>query len=95
MVETRADLSELTLLGDDIEYLRTAFEQGTQWNDVIPFISMEVDKVFTTEGYGRWEKLSDTYFVWKAQNYPDQDILRLTDRYYSAATQRGLSLIHI
>ena len=58
-------------------------------NDLVPVIVEEVVRVFETEGYGQWPALSPAYKEWKAANYPGQPILRLMDKYFSAATQPG------
>ena len=58
-------------------------------NDLVPVIVAEVIRVFETEGYGQWPALSPAYREWKAANYPGQPILRLMDKYFSAATQPG------
>ena len=57
--------------------------------DLVPVIVDEVVRVFETEGYGQWPALSPAYKEWKAANYPGQPILRLMDKYFSAATQPG------
>ena len=58
-------------------------------NDLVPVIVAEVIRVFETEGYGQWAALSPEYRAWKEANYPGQPILRLTDKYFSAASQPG------
>ena len=57
--------------------------------DLIPVIVEEVVRVFESEGYGQWPALSPAYQAWKSANYPGQPILRLTDKYFSAASQPG------
>ena len=57
--------------------------------DLVPVIVEEVVRVFETEGYGQWPALSSAYKEWKAANYPGQPILRLMDKYFSAATEPG------
>ena len=58
--------------------------------DLVPVIVEEVVRVFETEGYGQWaQHFACVCSEWKAANYPGQPILRLMDKYFSAATQPG------
>lgn len=91
MIALAIDMSSLESFGDDLKSFEAALDQGMFWNDVIPFLSLKITEVFETKGYGQWKSLSPAYSTWKAKNYPDKDILRLTDTYYDAATQPGNS----
>ena len=60
------------------------------WEDyATPAVIEEIARIFVTEGYGTWAPLSPKYAVWKAKHYPGKSILRLTDAYFKASTQKG------
>ena len=67
---------------------RLIFEEF-DWASLAPAIAMAVTEVFDTEGQGRWPPLNPDYAAWKAEEFPGQTILRLTDAYFKAATQIG------
>lgn len=67
---------------------RLIFEEF-DWVSLAPAIAMAVTEVFDTEGQGRWPPLDERYAAQKAEEFPGQTILRLTDAYFKAATQIG------
>ena len=67
---------------------RLIFEEF-DWASLAPAIAMAVTEVFDTEGYGQWPALNPDYAAWKAQEFPGQPLLRLTDAYFKAATRIG------
>ena len=66
------------------------FNEGLPWDNIALYIAEEVEQIFREEGgLGQWEDLNESYEAWKSRAYPGQTILRLTDRYYRAATKIG------
>lgn len=58
---------------------------------VQPYTYTVIDRIFGTEGYGRWAALSPQYAARKAITHPGQSILRRNDVYYRAATSENHS----
>lgn len=56
-----------------------------------PAVATEFARVFATEGYGRWPALSPLYAAQKAIEAPFKTILRRSDRYFRAVTQKGVA----
>lgn len=61
------------------------------WASLAPMVAEAADRVFASEGRGRWPQLSEAYARWKAKHYPGKGILELTGAYRNAATQIGAS----
>jgi len=60
------------------------------WEDyATPEVTEEIARIFATEGYGQWPQLSPKYAQWKRKHYPGKKMLRLTDAYFKASTQKG------
>ena len=60
------------------------------WEDyATPEVTEEIARIFATEGYGQWPQLSPKYAAWKSKHYPGKKMLRLTDAYFKASTQKG------
>jgi len=60
------------------------------WEDYATLaVIEEIARIFATEGYGQWPPLSPKYAAWKAKHYPGKSMLRLTDAYFKASTQRN------
>lgn len=59
------------------------------WASLAPIVAEAADRVFASEGRGRWPQLSKAYGRWKEKNYPGKGILELTGAYRTAATQIG------
>ena len=74
----------LTLIERDVMSNLTTF-----WTKAVPIIAAETARIFVTQGYGGWQALSPNYTKWKARVRPLVTILRLTDKYFKAATQKG------
>ena len=59
------------------------------WEDYATRVVIdEIARIFATEGYGQWPPLSPKYAAWKRKHYPGKTILRLTDAYFKASTQK-------
>ena len=74
----------LTLIERDVLSNLTTF-----WTKAVPIIAAETARVFVTQGYGGWADLDPDYAKWKARVRPLVTILRLTDKYFKAATEKG------
>lgn len=59
------------------------------WSSLAPIVAEAADRIFVSEGRGKWPQLSRAYAAWKEQNYPGKGILELTGAYRNAATQIG------
>ena len=60
------------------------------WNSkAVPIVAAEVGRVFVTQGFASWQALSPLYAARKEKVRPMATILRLTDKYFRAATRVG------
>lgn len=62
---------------------------GFNWGSMAQLIADAAEEVFITQGYGRWEPLSEDYARWKARNFPGRGILEREGTYRDAATRIG------
>lgn len=63
--------------------------EGFNWGSQIPHIIDAVERIFRTEGAGRWDSLNPQYAAWKARHYPGAGLLVRTGTYFEAATTPG------
>ena len=72
-----------------IKSMEKSLTEKIDYKKFVPIVSAEAARVFVTQGYGSWSPLSKRYAAKKAKVRPHVTILRLTDEYFSAATQVG------
>lgn len=54
----------------------------------VKIVAQEVGRMFATEGLGAWAPLNSKYAARKAKVYPMRTILRLSNAFFKAATDR-------
>lgn len=69
---------------DVLDDLRDFWDEGAK-----PLVKQEITRVFATEGYGGWPRLSPQYERRKSQERPGKTILQYDDNYFRAATLEG------
>ena len=79
LVDAIRDIEQNTL-GDLTQFWDTTATQ---------LVANEFALVFATEGFGKWPALNPVYAAFKAIEFPFKTILRRTDRYFKAVTDRG------
>ena len=60
---------------------------GFNWGEMVPLITEAVERMFRTEGEGRWPALQPDSAAWKASRYPGTGILERTGAYLRAAVE--------
>lgn len=73
----------------EIERLSEGLIDDFDWGSLAPLVAEAADRIFASEGRGKWPQLSRAYAAWKERNYPGKGILELTGAYRAAATQIG------
>ena len=73
----------------EIERLSEGLIADFDWGSLAPIVAEAADRIFASEGRGKWPQLSRAYAAWKEKNYPGKGILELTGAYRNAATQIG------
>ena len=72
-----------------IEQLSENLIADFDWESLAPMVADAADRIFASEGRGRWPQLSESYARWKSKHYPGKGILELTGVYRRAATRIG------
>lgn len=77
----------------DLQALANHFEEdvteGFNFGSLVPVITDTAERIFRTEGGGKWPALNEQYAAWKARFYPGAGILVRTGEYFRAATTPG------
>ena len=85
-IRSKTDIGKLIIeIGELSEGLIDDFD----WASLAPIVAEAADRIFASEGRGKWPQLSRAYAAWKEKNYPGKGILELTGAYRNAATQIG------
>lgn len=73
----------------EIGRLSETLIEDFDWGSLAPMVVEAADRIFASEGRGKWPQLNEAYARWKERNYPGKGILELTGAYRKAATQIG------
>ena len=85
-IQTQSDIDAFIR---EIGRLSETLTDDFDWASLAPMVAEAADRVFASEGRGKWPQLNEAYAAWKERNYPGKGILELTGAYRTAATQIG------
>ncbi len=58
------------------------------WPDIAAVFYIGEKALLDSQGYGRWEPLSDGYKAWKTKHYPGEQMMQLTGDLYRSLTTK-------
>ena len=89
-IKVRLDITPaLDKYSQQIGQLAQTLTDDFDWASLAPVIADHAERIFRTQGNGKWPSLNPQYAAWKSRNYPGAPILVRTGQYLAAATNPG------
>ena len=89
-IQIKLDITpDLNRYSQQIGQLSETLTDDFDWASLAPVIGDHAERIFRTQGGGKWPRLNPQYAAWKSRNYPGAPILVRTGQYLAAATNPG------
>ena len=89
-IQVKLDITPaLDRYSQQIGQLAETLTDDFDWASLAPVIADHAERIFRTQGGGKWAPLNPQYAAWKSRNYPGAPILVRTGQYLAAATNPG------